>query len=217
MSSEKDGKARILKILKEHDAETPAQSEAEPPSSKGHSISIKGHGNVVAGRDVHITVERPQPVIQVVKVQPSPGVLHIDERQAARIKELVQTVYETEAKLKQKPKDMRGVWTSLNKAMHVPSYRLIALADYPKAEKYLLTWVGRLHSMKSAPILDGDNWRKRHYAYIHANCKSCEEKAKLQDYLKRNFGGQGLSSLANDELEQVYRYAASIRARRAKK
>ncbi len=84
---------------------------------------------------------------------------------------------------------------------------MIPLEKFPKAKKYLLEWVGRLNSMPSAPVKDGDEWRKRKYAYIKVNTKN--DPAALNAYISKNFGVTSLTELSNEELERVYRYAAS--------
>jgi hypothetical protein len=182
------------------------------------SVAVKGDnaggmicGNVVGIDIVHsgatvnqITMER-HVERTIAKVEPSDE--HISDEQAASLKELVEQVVTTEQKLKQTPKGQRTVWSALNAHCGVPSYRLIKLEDFAKAQKYLHQWLGRLSSMATAPVKDGDAWRKRKYAYIKINSKN--DPDIVDRYIARNFQASSLSDLSNDELEQVYRDVAS--------
>ncbi len=184
------------------------RSEVERTFSQSVKIN-GGAGNIGV---VHGTVHQINTARHVTKINADvkPGVDHIDEKQAARLTALVKDVVEFEEKLKQKPKSFKSVWASLNAHMKVSRYRLIPLEDFAKAEKYLLQWIGRLNSMKTAPVEDGDSWRKRKYAYIKINSKNDQDA--LAAYLKRNFQASSLTDLSNDQLDQVYRYVASRRS-----
>jgi len=145
--------------------------------------------------------------VTTVKAEVKPGDEHITQEQAATLTALVNEIVELESKLKQKPKTHRSVWGSLNAHMSVTRYLLIPAMGYDKAEKYLRQWIGRLNSMSSAPIKDGDAWRKRKYAYIKINSKN--DPAIVERYIAKNFSASSLSDLSNDELEKVYRYVAA--------
>lgn len=155
----------------------------------------------------HIT--RTRPVIQA-------GSEHISDCQASALAALVNEIVETEAKLKEKGGSHRAVWAALNRHCGVTQYRLIPAASFDRARKYLNSWMGRLHAMASAPIKDGDSWRKRHYAYIKINSKDAEARAALERYLADHFSASSITELSNPDLERVYRYVASRRARRGK-
>lgn len=176
------------------------------------------HGNVTgigfAGPGARVSIVNTQKHVTNVKAETTPGAEHITVEQRADLKALVDKVVETEQAISRKPKSHRAVWGALNAHCGVPSYSLIRLGDFEKARKYLHQWLGRLSSAASAPVKDGDNWRKRHYAYIKINTKEPEAAAALEAYMMRNFGAKGLTELANDELERVYRYVASRRNRR---
>lgn len=149
-----------------------------------------------------------------VKAETKPGKEHITEDQKVILKGLVDKVVETEAALKKAPKSHRAVWAALNKHCHVTTYSLIRLEDFEKGRKYLHQWLGRLNSSASAPIKDGDNWRKRHYSYIKGNLKEPDDIAAYDAYMKKNFNATSLTQLSNDELEKVYRYVAGRRNKR---
>lgn len=138
----------------------------------------------------------------------NPGAEHITPEQRVVLKDLVDQVVEREAALKKTPKTHRAVWAALNKHCGVPTYPLIKVADFDKARKYLHMWIGRLNAAPSAPVVDGDAWRKRHYAYIKVNSKDPSEAQALRNYMARKFDVDSLTLLANDELEAVYRYVA---------
>lgn len=221
MSDRRAKKAEIVSILREHDAEQRKRPEDDDGAARKRGrrvspeLSIVGNGNIQVGRDIHVNIVQPPTARLKIKVEAHPGTEHIDDRQAARLMGLVKDVYEAEAKLKKKPKTMGAIWSALNAKLQVPSYRLIPFEDYPKAEKYLSQWIGRLNSMKSAPVVDGDAWRKRYYAYIKANSK--HEPEVLLAYLQRIFKATSLTQLDNDELTRAYRYVASrLSARRGK-
>lgn len=183
------------------------------PSVLGSATS--GIGVVMQGATANV-VNTLKHVTQT-KAVVSPGVEHISDDEAAVLTLLVNKVVETEAKLKKKPSSHRSVWAALNRHCGVPQYRLIPLGRFEKARTYLNNWMGRLSSMASAPVKDGDNWRKRHYAYIKINTKELPEQTALDRFLSENFNDTKLSNLANDELEKAYRYVAGRRARRKAK
>jgi len=149
-----------------------------------------------------------------VKAETKPGKEHITEEQKAILKGLVDKVVETEAILKKQPKTHRAVWAALNTHCRVTTYSLIRLDDFEKARRYLHQWLGRLNASASAPVKDGDNWRKRHYVYIKINTKMPEDKEAVDTYMRRNFKVGSLTELSNDELLKVYRYVAGRRNKR---
>jgi transcriptional regulator with XRE-family HTH domain/predicted secreted protein len=168
-----------------------------------------------AGPGSQVRIVHTQNHVTRVKAETKPGAEHISVEQRAILKDLVDKVVETETAVSRKPKTHRAVWAALNAHCKVPSYSLIPAEDFEKARKYLHQWLGRLGSLASAPVKDGDNWRKRHYAYIKINTKDPEDRAALDDYLKRTFGASSsLTELANDDLDKVYRYVAGRRNRR---
>ena len=142
-----------------------------------------------------------------------PGDEHISDEQAAALHTLVDKVVEVEQRLKAKPRGHRAVWGALNSHCGVPAYRLIRTGDFTKAQSYLHQWIGRLDSMPSAPVKDGDAWRKRKYAYIKINSK--DDPQAVDRYVARNYKASSLTELDNAQLEQVYRYVASRKNRRS--
>lgn len=190
------------------------------PVNAGNVVNFQARtsGNVVGqvhpGGTVHQVHTQKHITRTVAKV--TPGGEHITEEQAACLRGLVDQIVEKESLLKAKPRTHRSVWAALNAHCRVTSYRLIPAADYAHARKYLDQWMGRLGSMATAPIKDGDEWRKRRYAYIKINSKSPEDEQALLTYIKRNFNAASLTALDNSQLEQVYRYIAGRRSKARK-
>ena len=174
--------------------------------------NVSGVGFASAGARIQIV--NTQNHRTTVRPETKPGVDHIDEGQCAILLDLVNKVVEKETLLKKSPKTHRAVWSALNKHCGVGSYRLIARGDFEKARSYLNQWIGGLHSMRSAAVKDGDDWRKRKITYIKTNTKAASDEAAMREYIKKNFKASSLTELANDELEQTYKYVARRRSGR---
>ncbi|KAF0205503.1 MAG: putative DNA-binding [Gallionellaceae bacterium] len=166
----------------------------------------------IAHSGANISVVNTQRHVTRTTVKTVPGETHISDEQKVALQGLVKDVVDAEQKLKQKPKSYQAVWGALNAHCKVSQYALIASADFEKAQKYLNQWMGRLHSMATAPVKDGDTWRKRHYAYIKINSKSPEDAAVVSQYMIKNFKATSLTELSNDQLDKVYRYVAGRRS-----
>lgn len=142
-----------------------------------------------------------------VKVVLQPGPEHIDQKKAATLKSLVSEIVRLEKLVKRSPKSYAAVWTALTARCRVTSYHLILDVDYPKAEKFLREWIGRLSSAKSAHLKDG-NWRNRKFSYIFANVKQLDADAILRAQLLERYGSESMKDLTDDELEALYRLVA---------
>lgn len=186
----------------------PSLNREEAVKAAQPTVHVAGGGaNVIGTNHGSVTMINTQRHITTTKVEVKPGEEHISETEAVTLTRLVNDVVEAEAKLKAKPKGHRAVWSALNAHCGVTRYRLIASADFPKAEKYLRQWIGRLNSMASAPVKNGDAWRKNHYAYIKINCK--DDPEWVGRYLRKTFGLSSLTETSNEQLERVYRAVAS--------
>lgn len=206
MDSEKEKKkGKIVQMLK--DGSVPKEQRVKPSSSQ--RVSISGDKNIVGDNNTVINTER---VLHKTVADVKPGEQHIDDKQAARLHYLVDEIFKIEARLKKKPKTFQAIWKSLNAYIKVPKYRLIPREDFPRAEKYLLKWMGRLNSMKSAPSVDNEAWRKKKYAYIKINTK--DDPSVLDRYILKNFGVTTIRDLDDADLEKTYRYIAGKRAAR---
>lgn len=189
-------------------AELPkAETEAEAPQP---TFAFNGDQNFgVAQNNGTINNIKTEKHVTHTKAEVKPGEAHISEEQAATLTRLVNEIVELEGKVKKAPKTHRAVWAALNANLKVTRYRLIPLEGFDKAEKYLRQWIGRLNAQPTAPKVDGDAWRKRKYAYIKINSK--DQPEKIDTYIKREFKASSLTDLSNEELEQTYRYAASLK------
>lgn len=176
---------------------------------------VTGVGFAQTGANVNV-INMPKHITRTT-VKTDPGEAHISDEQKVVLQGLVKEVVDAEGKLKQKPRSYQSVWSALNAHCKVSAYALIASGDFEKARKYLNEWMGRLHSMKSAPVKDGDAWRTRHYAYIKINSKSPEDAAAVSQYMVKNFKASSLTELSNDELDRLYRYVAGRRSTRKTK
>lgn len=132
-----------------------------------------------------------------------PGIEHITNEQAAKIQTLVKQIAAAEEIAKKEPKTIRAIWASLNAHCKVPSYRLILLSDYEKAEQYLRKWLGRLSSTATSRKEDPD-WRKKKYSYIKVNAKQSGLEEWLSTYLLKNFSVTSLTQLSDEELQKTY-------------
>ena len=206
MDNEKEKKkGKIVQMLK--DGSAPKKPRVKSSSSQHFNIS--GGNNVVGDNN---TVFNTEKVIHKTIAKVEPGEQHIDDSQAARLQYLVKEICSLEFKLKKKPKSYNSVWGPLNARMRVPRYRLIPKEKFESAEKYLLQWIGRLNSMKSAPKVDNEAWRKKRYAYIKINTK--DDPGVLDRYILKNFGVTTIRDLDDADLEKTYRYIAGKRAAR---
>jgi hypothetical protein len=176
------------------------------------NIGSRNTGNVIGFVASGAKVINTQRHVERVVADVKPGDEHINDEQAAALKVLVEKVVKTESALKQKPRSFQSVWGALNAHCKVPQYRLIKVTDFQKAQNYLHQWIGRLDSMASAPVKDGDAWRKRKYSYIKINSK--DDPAIVDNYIARNFKASSLTELDNQQLEQTYRYVAGRKARK---
>ena len=174
------------------------------------SLSVSNAGDnfgIIAGRDVIINQElsRPPKVKAVVPVGPE----HITNEQRVLLKNLVADVVRLESIARREPKSFASVWSSLNKKCKASEYKLILRKDFPKAEKYLREWIGRLSSTKTAQRKDVD-WRKRKYNYIHTNCKQFGLGPKMREFIRQRFqtDSQSLTELDNEQLTVVYNAVA---------
>ena len=178
------------------------------------SISGDIHGVGVAQGGATVNIVNTQHHVTRVKAETKPGEEHITVDQRSKLTKLVDEIVKAEGLLKKAPKSHRAVWAALNAHCRVNTYTLIPIGDFEKASNFLHQWIGRLSSSASAPVKDGDNWRKRHYAYIKINSKDPVDAEAVASYMARKFKADSLTDLSNDELEAVYRYVAGRRNKR---
>lgn len=204
-------KAQIEGKLKEIFSEAKAVvGKADAPTRLTRNKNTVGSvvGDTVAVGDNNIIHVHQAPARPRVIAKVEPGDEHISDAQAAKLHELVSQIVDLEAKLKKRPTTFKAVWIGLNSHCKVPSYRLIPLRSYPKAEKYLRTWIGRITSAASAPKKAGPDWRKRQYAYIFTNVKQLGLSDRLNAMLAEDFGVASVSDLQDAALRKVYQRVA---------
>lgn len=198
-----EDKAKVIQLFQEGSTPKRSSRRATPKPS----IQVNGDNAQIAGRDINHHHHHQEKIIRKTIVKVEPGIEHITESQVAELHRLKDEIIRIEAVVKQNPVTHMGVWKSLNTKMDVGKMRMIPFEKFPKAKKYLQDWIGRLNSMPSTSVKDGDAWRKRKYSYIKVNSKNAPEA--VNTYISKNFGATSLTELSNDELERVYRYVAS--------
>ncbi len=176
----------------------------EAPRTNIHIAAINGGQNIIGQTgDIHLQMPA-RPRIKVV-IQPGPE--HIDQKKAANLKSLVTEVVRLEKLVKRSPKGYATVWNALTTRCKTTSYLLILDEDYPKAEKFLREWIGRLSSAKSAPAKDA-NWRKRKFSYIFTNVRQLNAEQALRARLLERFGSESMKDLSDTDLDAVYQLVA---------
>ena len=164
-------------------------------SITGDNCGIVAGGNVIIHQGL-LPAPKERPVVPVTEE-------HISEEQRVVLQKLVDDVVNLEAVARKMPKNYATVWKSLNRHCQASSYKLIRREDYPKAEKYLRAWIGRLSSTKTARKKD-ENWRKRKLAFIHTNCKQYDLEPRMREYMLQKFNAASLKELSDDDLTKVY-------------
>lgn len=153
---------------------------------------------------IHMAPASPRPKVKVV-IQPGPDC--IDEEQKNRLKALVAEVVRLEGLVRRTPRSFSSVWVGVNAKAKATSYHLITQANFPRAEKFLREWIGRLSSAKSAHLKDS-NWRNRKFSYIFANVKQLAAEQTLRARLIERFGCESMKDLSDADLESVYQWVA---------
>lgn len=175
----------------------------------GHGHQITQSGDIVTNNIVHIHHHQAtgQTAVAKPKIVIQPGPEHIGDTQRAALKALVDDVVKLEAVARRAPKGHASVWGALNKRMKASSYHLIMASDYPRAEKFLREWIGRLSSTKSAVKKDPE-WRKRKYAYIFTNVKMLGRQQALNQLLQERYSAESVKDIADEQLAAVYQVVA---------
>lgn len=163
---------------------------------------------------VNITNAQKHTILIKAEVQPNQS--HISDLQAATLKRLVNEITELENGIKKQPSSHAKVWASLNRHCKVPRYRLIPLEAYPKAEKFLRTWIGRINSHASMPRKKPEDWRNRQYSFIYTNLKTEDDQAWKQKYLADKFNVTSLTELSNEDLKKFYNVVQRRKAKNLK-
>ena len=184
--------------------------ENNGPKKIADSISISGRSVGVIGNNN--TIVQTEKVIHRKQYSFKPGVEHISEEQAAKIKEMVLKIYDVQKAVKKNPPNPRNIWRALNNHCKVTTFRAILATDFEKAMKFLRQRLKIENSSPSAATKN-PNWREEHYRSIHSIAKRCGLEERLLNYMKRNFHVEHLRELQNDELMRVYRYIVGAKSR----
>lgn len=204
MSVESDAEMRLASALDAHirggnvlPFRRPASgsgAKRKPASVPGATVSISGTGNAaVLGSHNQVTINVRQARKKVV-ADVRPGEDHITDSEAARLQQLVHDLHERTAQ------PFQRIWVALLRSVNAPTYRLIALGDFPQAEAYLLRWLA------SAAPADEDeaHCRSRHIRYIKVNQRKMGRPDEdIAAFLADRFGKQHLNECSTDELAIV--------------
>lgn len=204
MSVERDVEARLADALDAHirggnvlpfrrPSGEPG-SRRKPAAALGATVSISGTGNAaVLGSHNQVTINVRQSRKKVV-ADVKPGEDHITDSEAARLQQLVHDLHERTAQ------PFQRIWVALLRSVNAPTYRLIALDNFPKAETYLLKWLAR-----STPTDEDEAaTRSRHIRYIKVNQRKMGRPDEdITAFLADRFGKQHLHECSTDELAIV--------------
>lgn len=200
MSVEQDAEEKLESLIQRAAKEgkvIPFRRKTEAKPQPAPTVTVSGHGNAaVIGSNNQVSINVTHTTRKVI-ANVKPGAVHITDRQAATLKEMVADI------CKKSGKTHQFVWNQLLRHMVVPQYRLIPAGAYPEALAYLERWLGR-HS--AADHAGDDAWatRKRHLAYIKINQKKKGiPDSVINDFVHQCISKGTLSECTNRELEYV--------------
>lgn len=201
-----DRESELKRIL---DESSPAKAprKRSSPKVKSPSVAISGTGNIVGdGNTVTNNIVNLQtPVRTRVVVKTGDGV--IDAEQRFILKGLVESIVETEKKIRRTPRSYAAVWKAFQKRFRISSYHELPVDQFEAARKYLTTDRARIMSAKSAPKKLGVDFAKQRIVAIQARCREFSDgTARRKAYMAREFGASSLTELDSNQIEQVYRH-----------
>ena len=175
-------------------------NEEDPGPKETTNIRITGGGShQVAGRDLHISVDKLSPPKVIVKT--GDGVLNAAEK--ATLRQLVAEVVEASL-VKQRPRTHASVWNALNRRMHVNSYSEIKSTEFATAvsllRRDLAVYMARASAKKKVP-----GWRVKRIRAIQSRCRERQWEDWRRRYMREKFGRESLVELSDDEVETLYR------------
>lgn len=130
----------------------------------------------------------------------------ISEAQAARLKELIGEWVTTHNQIKKRELTHQSAWLKLNGRIRVATYRATPASKFAEQETWLLQQAAILRSMASAPAKD-DSWRADKIKAIKTRAtRTLGDGDIYKPYIKKNFGVNSLTELANDQLQRTYTY-----------
>ena len=172
-----------------------------------HNVQIVG--DVTGNVTINTTAEKsPRPII---KAEPPPGSISLDERR--QLREKIDEWVNTNNSIKTRQITQQYAWTSLNRHMQVPSYTYIPSVMFDEAKAYLQTKIAMLNRMPSAQVKN-DQWRTKRIQAVHAECRKNDWEAWRLKYMKDKFGVDSMIMLNNDDLGKLYN---SVMAKKRRK
>ncbi len=196
MSDDNDVKEKVVRLLGDAVPDRPARRRP-----KEASVSVRGDGNVVAGRDVHIKAER---IVHRPRIVVVPGDGAVDASQKARLKELVDRWVELDRLVsRKKPISWASAWSALNRKMRVNSYNELPSERFPTAVKFLEQQLGRLNRTPTARRRS-PTWRTSRIRAIQARCNEKGLQGWRRRFMSDRFGKSSMTEIGNDELESLY-------------
>jgi len=181
------------------------------PERKVISISVKGKqvGAVAGGDMKNVTIHQGDvyhnsTVKKVYKYSYEPG--DLTEKQAAKIKQLVDEIVDLERITKRNAKTHAAVYSSLKKRFKVAYYRKIGEKNFDKVIAYLQGWKGRLKMTKSFVHKAPDEYRKKRYADIFTIAKKelGWTKGDVDNYIYEIYQVTSIRDLDVKLLENLY-------------
>jgi hypothetical protein len=204
MSVEHDAEARLASLVNTHLREgnvlpfrkpkPKSATRPKPEPAISARVSINGTGNAaVVGSHNSVTIN-VRGAIKKVVAEVKPGETHITDHEAARLQQLVREVHQRTGK------PFQHIWPMLLRKVDAPTYRLIRLEEFTRAESYLLHWIG---STVPADESEAES-RARHTRYIKTNQRKMNKPDdELVHFLEKRFGKTGLRECSVDELAIV--------------
>lgn len=199
--SEEEKTAKILQLFRDG---------AAPPAASGFTITVNaGDGD---GNGIGNTIIKTERVTRRIIARPVPGDEHINEAQVRRLHDLKDEILKLEAIAKRDPATAQRVWGALNAKMGVGAMRMIPLAKFKAAEKFLLSWIAQLTDRPTVKRKAPETVEKKRITFIQTNMKKLDCEEKVRDYMEKHFGVRSLKELPDlDALERVYRYVAGLK------
>jgi hypothetical protein len=171
--------------------------------------SIKGSGNIVAGGDIHMTVQpqrsryRPKTIVQT-------GAGTINAAQKADLTRRVKAWVAVHNEVMGTPKSMAAAWSALNNRMNVNSYHELRPDQLPAAIKWLVDQRGRMLTASGQPE-DVEGLRGAIISAIKARSKELGKARYYQEHIQMIYQAESLTELTEAELKAVRAWLFAIR------
>lgn len=202
MTKEGGFKGKVINIL---DALKPKKTRTRKTKNDSPvTQTVKGDGNIIAGRDVIHAPKITQKVIAEVK----PGDEHITDEQAAILHEKIQELTDLYNLVKRRQVTKAHFWARLNRHCRVPKYRLIKIEDFDRALRWCRQQIAILSGTKTAQKKVPDEVRNRQIKYIQTNLGKLGIEPHYLNFIKNTFGKISTAELDPVELKRAYSWIA---------